>query len=76
VEFGHLGKILLGYIWVAGRFSNHHKRYIREEDNKSNKQVMASSGWFYVLISKYITGTDGRSVRVLTVTRPLTRGMQ
>jgi hypothetical protein len=25
---------------VAGKFSKHHKRYIREEDNKSNKQVM------------------------------------
>jgi hypothetical protein len=40
VEFGHLGKMLLGYIWVAGRFSKLHKRYIREEDIKSNKQVM------------------------------------
>jgi hypothetical protein len=27
-------------------------------------------------ISKYITGTDRRSIRVLTVTRSLTRGMQ
>jgi hypothetical protein len=26
-------------IYMAGRFSNRHKRYIREEDNKSNKQV-------------------------------------
>jgi hypothetical protein len=25
---------------VAGRFSKRHKRCIREEDNKSNKQVM------------------------------------
>jgi hypothetical protein len=40
VEFGHLGNILWGYTWVAGRFSKGHKRYIREEDNKSNKQVM------------------------------------
>jgi hypothetical protein len=28
------------YKWVAGRFSKRHKRYIREEDNTSNKQVM------------------------------------
>jgi hypothetical protein len=34
VEFGHFGNILWGYKWVAGRFSNCHKRYIREEDNK------------------------------------------
>jgi hypothetical protein len=40
VEFGHLGKILWGYIWVAGRFSKRHKRYIREEENKVNKEVM------------------------------------
>jgi hypothetical protein len=40
VEFGHLGNILWGYIWVAGRFSNRHKRYIREKDSKLNKQVM------------------------------------
>jgi hypothetical protein len=26
---------------VAGRFSKRHKRYIREEDIKSNKQVIA-----------------------------------
>jgi hypothetical protein len=39
-EFGHLGKILWGYAWVAGRIATHHKRYIREEDNKMNKQVM------------------------------------
>jgi hypothetical protein len=31
----------MGYIRVAGRFSNRHERYIREEDNKSNKQVIA-----------------------------------
>jgi hypothetical protein len=30
----------MGYIWVAGRFSKRHKRYIREENNKLNKQVM------------------------------------
>jgi hypothetical protein len=36
VEFGHLGKMLWGYIWVAGRFLKRHKRYIREEDNKFN----------------------------------------
>jgi hypothetical protein len=40
VEFGHLGKMLWRYIWVAGRFSKRHKRYIREEDNKFTKQVM------------------------------------
>jgi hypothetical protein len=40
VEFGHLGKILWGYTWVAGRYSKRQKRCIREEDNKSNKQVM------------------------------------
>jgi hypothetical protein len=40
VEFGHLGKMLWRYIWVAGGFSKRHKRYIREEDNKMNKQVM------------------------------------
>jgi hypothetical protein len=40
VEFGHLGKMLWHYIWVAGRLSKRHKRYIREENNKSNKQVM------------------------------------
>jgi hypothetical protein len=40
VEFGHLGNILWGNTWVAGRFSKRHKRYIREEDNKLNKQVM------------------------------------
>jgi hypothetical protein len=28
------------YIWVGGRFSKCHKRYIREEDSKSNKKVM------------------------------------
>jgi hypothetical protein len=33
--------MLWGYIWVAGRFSKRHKRCIREEDNKSNKQVIA-----------------------------------
>jgi hypothetical protein len=27
-------------IYMGGRFSKRHKRYIREEDNKSNKQVM------------------------------------
>jgi hypothetical protein len=26
---------------VAGRFLKRHKRCIREEDNKSNKQIMA-----------------------------------
>jgi hypothetical protein len=52
---------------VAGRFSKRRKRYIREEDNKSNKQVMASSEWFYVLISRYITGMDRGSVRGKTV---------
>jgi hypothetical protein len=41
VEFGHLGKILWGNVLVAGRFSKRHKRYIREEDIKSNKQVIA-----------------------------------
>jgi hypothetical protein len=41
VEFGHLGRILWGYIWMAGRFLNRHKRCIREEDNKLNKQVIA-----------------------------------
>jgi hypothetical protein len=25
---------------MVGRFSNPHKRYIREEDNKSNEQIM------------------------------------
>jgi hypothetical protein len=40
VVFGHLGKILWGFTWVAGRFSKRHKRYIREEDNKMNKQVI------------------------------------
>jgi hypothetical protein len=40
VEFGHLGNILWGYTWVAGRFSNRHKRYIREEDNKYSKEIM------------------------------------
>jgi hypothetical protein len=38
-------------------------------------EVSAGSGWFYVLISKYVTGTGRRSVRVLTVTRPLTRAI-
>jgi hypothetical protein len=41
VEFGHVGKMLWGSIWVAGRFLNCHKRYTREEDNKFNKQVIA-----------------------------------
>jgi hypothetical protein len=37
-----LGTMLWGYIiWVAGRFLNRHKRCIREEDNKLNKQVIA-----------------------------------
>jgi hypothetical protein len=36
-----LGKLLWGYIWVAGRVLKRHKRCIREEDNKSNKQVIA-----------------------------------
>jgi hypothetical protein len=40
MEFGHLGKILWRYTWVAGRFSKRHKRYIKEEDKKSNIQVM------------------------------------
>jgi hypothetical protein len=40
VEFGHLGKIIWVYSWVEGRFSKCHMRCIREEDNKSNKQVM------------------------------------
>jgi hypothetical protein len=40
VEFGHLGKIIWGYIWVAGRFSNCHKRCIREEDNKLNNRLI------------------------------------
>jgi hypothetical protein len=40
VEFGHLGKILWGYTWVAGRFSNRHKRYIREENNKLNNRLI------------------------------------
>jgi hypothetical protein len=40
-KIGHLGNILWGYIWVAGRFSKRHMRCIREEDNKSNKQVIA-----------------------------------
>jgi hypothetical protein len=35
-----LGSILWGYTWVAGRFSKCHMRCIREEDNKSNKQIM------------------------------------
>jgi hypothetical protein len=39
VELVHLGNILWGYTWVAGRFSKRHMRCIREEDNKSNKQV-------------------------------------
>jgi hypothetical protein len=40
VEFGHLGNILWGYTWVAGRFSKRHMRCTREEDNKSNEQIM------------------------------------
>jgi hypothetical protein len=40
VEFGHLGKMLWGYTWVAGRFPKCHKSCIREEDNKSNKEIM------------------------------------
>jgi hypothetical protein len=28
------------YIWVADRFSKRHMRCIREEDNKSNIQIM------------------------------------
>jgi hypothetical protein len=40
VEFGHLGEILWGYIWVVGRFSKRHKGCIREEDNISNIQIM------------------------------------
>jgi hypothetical protein len=32
---------LAGYIWVAGRFLKRHMRCIREEDNKSNNQVIA-----------------------------------
>jgi hypothetical protein len=55
VEFGHLGNILWGNTQVAGRFSKRHKRCIREEDNKSNKQVMdklliqmSLLGWFPV----------------------------
>jgi hypothetical protein len=42
-SFGEIlsfGENAMGYTWVAGRFSKRHKRYIREEDNKSNKQVM------------------------------------
>jgi hypothetical protein len=27
-------------MWVGGRFSKRHMRCIREEDNKSNKQIM------------------------------------
>jgi hypothetical protein len=41
VEFGHLGKMLWGYIWAAGRFSKRHMRCIIEEDSKSNRQVIA-----------------------------------
>jgi hypothetical protein len=36
-----LGKLLWGYTWVAGKFSKRHKRYIREEDNKLNTQMIA-----------------------------------
>jgi hypothetical protein len=60
VEFGHLGNILWGYTWVAGRFLNRHKRYIREENNKLNTR----------LIDKLLIGTDvsirpGFLVRIL-----------
>jgi hypothetical protein len=48
VEFGHVEKVLWGYIWVAGRFSNRHKRYIREEVNKFNKQVIAKLIIIYI----------------------------
>jgi hypothetical protein len=34
------GEMLWGYIWVPGRFSKLHNSYIREEDYKSNKQIM------------------------------------
>jgi hypothetical protein len=40
VEFGDLGNIIWGNTWVEGRFSKCHKRCIREEDIKLNKQVM------------------------------------
>jgi hypothetical protein len=53
---------------VAGRFSKRHKRCIREDNYKPNKQVIAKlliqmsllarSEWNHVPISKYITGTD------------------
>jgi hypothetical protein len=34
VEFGHLGKILWGYIWVKGRFSDtFHKRRVEQKAN-------------------------------------------
>jgi hypothetical protein len=33
VEFDHLGKMLWGYIWVAGRFSKRHKRCMGKEES-------------------------------------------
>jgi hypothetical protein len=50
VEFGHLGKMLWGYIWVAGRFSKRHMRCITEDDNKLNRQVIAK-----LLIHVFVT---------------------
>jgi hypothetical protein len=41
VEFGYLGKILWGYMWVAGRYSkSHNKRYITEAENKLNNKLI------------------------------------
>jgi hypothetical protein len=66
---------------VAGRFLKHQKRCIREEENKSNKQVIAKvlvvqmsllaarSEWNHARIFKYITGTDRHYVRAQTELR-------
>jgi hypothetical protein len=48
---------------VAGRFSKRHKRYIREDDNKSNNKLIdkASSEQICARYSPKITGTDRRA---------------
>ena len=40
VEFGLLGGIMWACRGMAGKFSNHHKRCIREKDCESNNRAM------------------------------------
>jgi hypothetical protein len=70
---GHLGNILWGNTWVAGRFSKRRKRYIREEDNKMNKKVMDKLLIQMSLLVLYYNSTRGKSKRVVLVAFATTR---